>query len=267
MLRLVLWWHFLTISLPRNGVHGFVDPTLRPVCAMSLSQSLGRLGGVFKQFGTINGSYYLLGKLIQRLSGGSARLVRYYIVGQPIPEKYAPVCKPSTTDCVSEMVSPEQIRAVSPRPFEVIESRVARQHTCLLATNKGEFSGFMWFATGYYDEDEVHCRYVIAEPMSGVWDYDVFVEQRYRLGRTFARLWDAANLRLSERGIKWSFSRISAFNSQSLGSHGRMGFEKLATLTFVSFGQWQLMLSSCSPFVNVCWKGKFRPTVRVISNS
>lgn len=92
-----------------------------------------------------------------------------------------------------------------PRPPHVIASRFARQHNCLIATSKGVFSGFLWYANDFYEEDEVHCRFVIDQPAEGVWDYDVHVEPRFRLGRTFARLWDAANIRLRERGIKWSF--------------------------------------------------------------
>lgn len=216
-----------------------------------------------RDLGIRNGGLYLLGRAMQKLSRGSCRLIRYYVVAQPVPADYAPVCKPSDTDMVAVARSADPVTSFFPRPSHVIESRFARQHTCLVATSKGGFSGFLWYANVYYEEDEVHCRFVIDQPGEGVWDYDVYVEPRFRLGRTFARLWDAANMRLSEQGVKWSFSRISAFNSQSLQSHKRMGFHVLAGLNFFCLGPLQLMISSCSPFINISWNGMGRPVIHV----
>ena len=89
----------------------------------------------------------------------------------------------------------EALVGFSPRPREVISSHFARGHVCLVATIKGVLGGFLWFAREYYDEDQVYCRFVLAEPESCVRDYDVHVEPHFRMGRTFARLWDEANQR------------------------------------------------------------------------
>lgn len=150
-----------------------------------------------------------------------------------------------------------------PRPAEVIASRFARQHTCLVATSKGRFAGFLWYALEHYEEDEVCCRFDLNPKANGVWDYDVHVEPQFRLGRTFARLWDEANRRLSEQGFRWSFSRISAFNVQSLQSHKKLGLKVQSSLTFFCFGPLQIMVSSCAPHINISWNGIGRPVVRV----
>ena len=94
-----------------------------------------------------------------------------------------------------------------------------------------------------------------------VWDFDVYVEPQFRLGRTFARLWDAANEQFSSNGIQWSISRISAFNQQSLQSHQRLGIRRLNTLTFFCLGGLQIGFMSCAPYLNICTKELNRPVV------
>jgi len=220
----------------------------------SLKNAVGSLGFT-------NGMLYLLGRTMQAVSGGRCFLIRYYLVAQPVPSPFAPVCKPSANDQVQEAGPDSPVLKDFPRPAEVIRGRFENGHVCLVATSKENFSGFLWFARGSYDEDEVHCRFVLADPDTTAWDFDVHVEPRFRLGRTFARLWDAANERYAATGIRWSISRISAFNQQSLQSHGRLGIRHLQTLTFFCLGQLQIGVMSCRPYLNVCWRGKACPTV------
>ncbi len=213
--------------------------------------------------GYTNGLLYLLGRSMQALSGGRFYLIRYYLVAQPVPQPFVPVCRSSENDKVLEVKAQDPIAKDFPRPDSVIQARFEKNHVCLVATNKNMFSGFLWFARGSYDEDEVHCRFVLAAPNTTAWDFDVHVEPRFRLGRTFARLWDAANERYASMGIKWSISRISAFNQQSLQSHGRMGLQFLHTLTFLCLGPLQIGLLSCAPYLNICWNESNRPSVLI----
>jgi hypothetical protein len=64
------------------------------------------------------------------------------------------------------------------------------------------------------------CAGAICAPPSGkaVWDFDVYVVPAYRLGYTFLKLWDTANAHLRSLGVRWTLSRISAFNAGSLSS-------------------------------------------------
>lgn len=220
----------------------------------SLKSAIGSLGFT-------NGLLYLLGRAMQAFSEGRWRLIRYYLVAQPVPNPFVPVCRPSERDRVLAITVPDPMLDHCPRPRKVIQGRFEKKYVCLAASSNQEFSGFLWYARGSYDEDEVHCRYVLAAPDSTVWDFDVHVEPRFRLSRTFARLWDAANENFSSKGIEWSISRISAFNKQSTQSHGRMGTRRLNTLTFVCFGRLQIGLMSCRPYLNICWNGLNAPTV------
>lgn len=194
---------------------------------------------------------------------GHGRVIRYYIVAQPVPVPPVATCRLSDAEKVQQVAAEEQIVSTFPRPAEVLRHRFERGHVCLAASSKGVFSGFLWFAHNYYEEDEVDCRFVLAEPKSSVWDYDVHVEPQFRLGRTFARLWDNANQYLAASGVRWSFSRISAFNRQSLLSHQRLGSRTLASLTFICVGPLQLAFMSCQPYITLSWSGVGRPTVKV----
>lgn len=226
---------------------------------------LRSLKSAISSLGLFNGVLYLLGRAMQAASGGRCFLVRYYLVAQPVPNPCVPVCRPSENDRVVEIDRQNPIVKTFPRPSAVIQTRFQKGLVCLAATSKQTFSGFLWFARGAYDEDEVHCRFLLANPDTMVWDFDVYVEPQFRLGRTFARLWDAANERFSSSGIQWSISRISAFNQQSLQSHERLGIRRLNSLTFVCLGGLQIGFMSCSPYLNICTKDINRPVVVIDS--
>ena len=125
----------------------------------------------------------------------------------------------------------------------------------------GTLAGFLWLASGIYEEDEVRCRYQLANPTETVWDFDVYVEPRFRLGRTFARLWDAANEDLRQRCIRWSISRISAFNPASLAAHARLGALPLGHASFLCLGRLQLAFLPDRWKPQLSWNNEKRPVL------
>jgi hypothetical protein len=44
-------------------------------------------------YAQVNGTLYLVGRVLQALSCGRARLIRYYIVAQPVPNPFVPIVK------------------------------------------------------------------------------------------------------------------------------------------------------------------------------
>lgn len=213
------------------------------------------------QLGPVNGFLYCLQQALERLSRGRCRFIRYYLVAQPIPEPFQPTCRPSARDTIRPVTPRDPMVAAFPRPGTVIQQRFANGNVCLCAVSKEEFAGFFWYARRHYDEDEVRCKFLLAAPETSVWDFDVHVEPEYRMGRTFVRLWDAANETLCREGIRWSFSRISAFNPQSLNSHGRMGIRRLHTLNFLCLGKAQVSFMTCRPFFHVSVSERDAPEI------
>ena len=211
------------------------------------------------QLGAANGLLYLLAVALGRISGHRIRLYRYLLVGQPVPPDSTPMCRPTAKNPIREVKVSDPIVAQFPRPPQVIAKRFADGATCLVAEARERFAGFLWLAHGGYDEDEVRCRYEFAVPEQSVWDFDVYVEPEFRIGRTFSRLWDEANRRLAAQGVRWSYSRISAFNPNSLSVHGRMGARKLFSATFLCIGQVQITVARTKPYLHLGLSKNSRP--------
>jgi hypothetical protein len=221
---------------------------------------LERLRRTVRELGPGNAVLYAIDRLMRAVSGGRARVHRYRLVAQPIDAAVAPL-RPDTKTCI-ELAGPDHaLRAAFPRPAGIIEQRYADGAQCLVASSGDRFAGYLWWRREHYDEDEVRCRFVLADPASSVWDFDVYVEPRYRLGRTMARLWDAAARRWHADGVRWSFSRISAFNPASLASHARLGLRPVGSAVFVVIGPCQLSLFSAPPSVHVGLGPRARPTL------
>lgn len=221
-----------------------------------------RLKSVFNQFGVREGLYYLAAKALSAASRGHITFIRYHFVAQPIPETSTPGNRTSAKSTV-RIVSPgDPVVASFPRPAEVIANRFANGSTCFVAETNGRFSGFLWLAHGAYEEDEVRCRYVLADPSRCAWDYDVYVEPDFRIGRTFSRLWEAANTHLASEGVRWSLSRISAFNPASLAAHRRLGIRKVATASFLKCGRVQLSALDRRPYLHLSLSAR-RPVLRL----
>jgi hypothetical protein len=147
-----------------------------------------------------------------------------------------------------------------PRPEWVAPFRFSQGAMCLAALKAKKMVGFLWLTLGPYQEDEVRCRYVPLPPGQSSWDFDIYVDPEYRNGVVFMKLWDEANRYLASRQVRWSLSRISAFNSGSILSHARMGAKPIGTATFLSIGRWQIAVSTVAPYVHLSTRSVSFPT-------
>ncbi|WP_418647170.1 GNAT family N-acetyltransferase [Thauera butanivorans] len=221
-----------------------------------------RLTSTFQQFGRKEGFIYLLGKALAQTTGGRLRLIRYHLVAQPVPPSPQERPLPPGARTSIGFISPDaSIVSQFPRPQEVIARRFANGDRCITAQTDGRFAGYIWLAHNQYDEDTVRCLYRLADPAQSAWDYDVYVDPDFRMGRTFSRLWASANRQLASEGIRWSFSRIAAANPQSLDSHRRLGIQKLFSASFIKAGKWQVMIACAHPYIHISISTTSRPTL------
>lgn len=211
--------------------------------------------------GIANGACYLVGRALSRLTGGRTRIVRYRFVAQPVPRQTQPL--PAGSTLIQEIDATHPMVSLFPRPPAVIRRRFELGHRCFLATSKGVFAGFLWLAHQAYEEDEVRSRFILTTPGQCAWDFDVYVEPRFRLGRMFSRLWQAANHALRSEGFEWSLSRISTFNAESLAAHHRLGAQSLGSATYLCIGPLQLSLVPTAPYFHVSLTPASRPRIKL----
>jgi GNAT superfamily N-acetyltransferase len=227
---------------------------------------LGRLRqllNAFARLGAANAMLWVSSRLLERASRGNWRIYRYRFVAQPVA--VAPLLAGSRAGAVSIRRVPADDPLVSrfPRPAVVIAQRYAMGALCFAAERNGDFVGFIWLKEARYPEDEVRCLYVLEPPGEAAWDFDVHIEPQFRSGRTFARLWDHAFAWLREHGYRWTISRISAFNPESLAAHRRLGILTLGSATFVRMGRAQIAVLGRPPFVHMSWRDGDVPLLRL----
>ena len=223
-----------------------------------------QLRQVVLNLGAFNGCLYVLNRLLGRATLGAVRVQRYLIVAQPIGRSGQPELRPDSGAAVVAPTLPDSpLVAAFPRPPAVISARFSGGAQCFSATVRSAFAGFIWIQRDAYNEDEVRCRYVLDEPGRCVWDFDVYVEPRFRFGRTMARLWQAVDARLQAQGVQWSFSRISVFNAESIAAHSRLGIVGCSSATFLCIGAFQLSLLATRPFVHLSFSNQQRPLIRL----
>lgn len=224
--------------------------------------SLERISANIVQLGWIDGLIFLVARGLAKLSRRRIRLARYYLVAQPVPPKPEPV-RPSPRAPVALVEATDPLVATFPRTKEVVDDRFRRGYFCIAARCDDRFAGFLWLARGGYDEDMVRCRYEFIHPGESAWDFDVFVDPAFRTGRTFSRLWAAANDYLHTDGVRWTYSRITSANPESLRAHRRLGIRKLFSATFIFFGPVQVTLAGSAPYIHVSLPGTAGPTFQL----
>lgn len=208
-----------------------------------------RLKNAIDELGWVNGCAYLLARLLSVVSFNRVALQKYYFVAQPVAHKRWLSLRRGNSIVVQRVLPSDPVVHAFPRPPAVVAARFAQEGICLAASKDDEFIGFLWLTLGPYQEDEVRCRYIPLPENHTAWDFDVFLHPEHRIGIAFLKLWDEANAFLAARGVAWSLSRISAFNGNSINSHGKMGARRIGAAVFLSIGGWQLSCASVSPRV------------------
>jgi GNAT superfamily N-acetyltransferase len=197
-------------------------------------------------------------RLLEIATRGALRLVSYRFVAQPVPQDGETAPARAGAIELRRLQADDPLVTQLPRPPAVIARRFRDGAHCLAAIKGERLVGFLWFKESEYVEDEVRCCYRF-DPTAAVWDFDVYIDPEFRLGRLFARLWDFANRELRARGYRWTLSRISAFNPASLAAHARLGARRIGSAVFVVAGPLQVSFASFAPYVHLGWRDDMYP--------
>lgn len=191
---------------------------------------------------------YLLNRLLRSVSS-KCGLYYYRFVAQPLADH--PRLPPTRGKAFSFRLlkTDEPLLADLGRPSAVIRQRFDQGAQCLIATKKEALVGCIWFVRRIYAEDEVRVDYFLSQDGRFVWDFDVFVAESERLGFLFAKQWDAFDALLKPQGVRYTMSRINAFNQRSIASHQALGARDCGWALFLRLGSFQWMVSNQRPFV------------------
>lgn len=222
-----------------------------------------KVNDLYKELGGLDAGWYVIKRVFAALSS-SLRIHRYKLFAQKVDAGEG--LKRIHESITIKQVSKSEYKVDwFPRPKEVIEDRFSQGSVCFVAFKHGEPVASLWLVLGPYIEDEVRCLFSPLPKGEAAWDFDVYIKPEHRLTRIFLYLWSTANQYMQGHGIKWTMSRIDAFNIQSIRSHKRMGAVCIRVVTFVSAGNLQAMLSSSYPFLHVSLSKFNYPTIKLFS--
>jgi hypothetical protein len=207
-----------------------------------------RIRHAFRERGGLGMALLVLDRLLRCLPVPSG-LWCYRFLAQPMRAQARLAPRRGQLFAFDLLHSARPVLAALGRPQAVLEQRFAQGAQCLVALREAELAGCIWFVHGCYREDEVRVDYLL--PPDCVWDFDVFVAPRERLGFLFARQWDALDALLHPKGTRYSISRVNALNHHSLASHRSLGALDRGWAVFICLGSAQLMLSSLPPHVGL----------------
>jgi hypothetical protein len=214
--------------------------------------------GPFREFGIVAGTLYATDRLLQKLSP-RLRLYAYEFVAQPIPDK--PLLRPGHVKGFEfrEIKRDDPEVGLMPARAEIKEQRFERGAVCLGAYRKTTLIGYIWLGFREYEEDEIRCTYSLAEPARSVFDFDVYLFPEHRMGLGFMAIWHGANEHLRNRGVRFTFSRVSRSNLASRRSHARLGARIVGRAIFLQAWGSEWMLSTLSPYLFFSGSSRRRP--------
>lgn len=221
-----------------------------------------RIVGPFKEFGLKAGALYALARVLRGVSPRLGLIV-YELMVQPIDGKPLLPVNLAKNLSFAEIGRGHADIELMPARADIKASRFDQGAVCLGAYRKGKLIGYVWFCSRSYEEDEVRCTYELCEPEHSVFDFDLYVMPEHRMGIGFVAIWHGANAYLHERGIRYTFSRMTRFNLPSRRAHARLGAKCAGRAVFVQAWGLEVMLASVSPFVALTWSPSRRTRLRL----
>jgi hypothetical protein len=205
--------------------------------------------------------YHLCSRTVQVLSRGAARFVIYRLYVQPLVKDEGPL---RTHYRCYEVTPGSQEEKLGQCPQHILDMRRRLGYRCFALTFKGEQVGYAWFATkGEFLEDELRLDYQMFPHDRLVWDFDVFVAEKWRAGRAFQQLWLGCSQALRAQGFECSASRIHLNNVNSVLSHEKLGATVVSHVLVLKYRAFELSVQS-APF-SVGLGSSDRKQVKIVS--
>ena len=141
---------------------------------------------------------------------------------------------------------------------EVMASRIRQNATCLGAFKEMNLSATCGSATGGTRKTRSGVRICWGVRRDSVFDFDFYIYPEHRMGLAFVALWNGANAFLSSRGIRYTFSRLTRFNTASRRAHRHFGWKHVGRALFLQLGRFEMMLATVAPFAGISFAATSR---------
>lgn len=211
---------------------------------------LEKLTSPFREFGPFAGTLYLIDQALSRLSS-QLRLFYYELMIQPIPADRLLPARITKSLEFRRIDREDSVLAQLHIPPEIVEFRFDQGAICIGAYKQEELIGYIWFSFDTYLEDEVRCTFDLHPPDASVFDFDLYLFPKHRLGFGFVSLWDGANEFLRNRGVRYTYSRLSRFNIPSRRAHAHLGWKCVGRCVFLKAWNVELMFATLFPFFHI----------------
>ena len=211
---------------------------------------LRKLANPIREFGFRAGLVYFVDRALSALSPRT-RLYAYELMVQPIPDKPLVPERLIRSITFREICAGDPEIDAMPALTDIKRSRFDQGATCLGAWRKGELIGYIWFVSREYEEDEVRCTFVLHPERVSVFDFDLYLFPDHRMGVGFIGLWEGANRFLRDRGVQYTFSRLTRFNTASRRAHNHLGWQCVGKALFLKVFQVELMVATLRPHVHL----------------
>ncbi len=222
---------------------------------MKLSARGSRIGVDLRNLGPVGWLFYVVDRMLARLSRGKIRFWAFRFLCQPVPAVPL-LARTGGNMVVGEIGAGDVEHALFERPVGAIDERFARGSRCIAACDGTQLAGYLWLHQGPLRERLVACDFEALPNDCAWWDYDLEVLPKYRLGRTYARLWDAAFALMREHSIECTISWVLWSNKASLRAQERMGARRVGWLLLLDIFDAKLGWQSSAPWVRFAAPGR-----------
>ncbi len=223
---------------------------------------LRKITGPFREFGGFAGALYATDRVMSSISP-RLRLINFELMAQPIPDQPLIPERLARSTQIREIHPGDPDLSRMPVPAEVIDYRFAQNAICLGAYKKDELIGYIWFCFDQYFEDEARCIYQLSPAERTVFDFDLYLFPKHRMGLGFVSIWEGANRFLRERGIFCSYSRIDRYNLATRKAHAHFNWKRVGRALFLKAWSSELMISSLRPYVWLSFSNGRPPRLRL----
>lgn len=212
----------------------------------------------FREFGAVAGTLYAVDRVLRRISPHLGLRV-YELMVQPITSRPLLPSNLLKNITYAEIGPEHPDLELMPARQDIKALRFAQGARCLGAYRKGKLIGYSWFCFDSYAEDEVRCNYRLVDKTCSVFDFDFYVMPEHRMGLGFLAVWHGVNLFLAERGIRYTFSRLTRYNTASRRAHRHLGWRCVGRAVFLQAWRVEAVFSTLAPYARLTW----RPSQRI----